>query len=75
VLGKRNHEFESNLFRQKFLFPSKIGPFRLAAPEQNLINGFRRDAMANLLVYIRAKSDGKRNYYPAPLVPDLTTGY
>jgi hypothetical protein len=31
--------------------------------------------MANVLVYVRKKIDGKRNYFPAPQVPDLTACY
>ena len=31
--------------------------------------------MTNVRVYIRKKVDGKRNYYPAPSVPDLTACY
>jgi integrase len=31
--------------------------------------------MANVRVYVRKKIDGKRNYYPAPHVPDLTACY
>jgi len=31
--------------------------------------------MANVRVYVRKKIDGKRNYYPAPQVPDLEACY
>jgi hypothetical protein len=31
--------------------------------------------MANVRVYVRTKIDGKRNYFPAPHVPDLTACY